>query len=269
MGVAVAVILYMLLAVPAVSGSYRIGSGYGGLVSDCAENTADWIASNARKDDAVIVSWWDLGYYYEYEAGIPVLWDGGTQDETRSILVGKALTCQDFYQSSELLKMIVTSENEVVWRLNGRLGQKEGFGALWELSAMNRTEAKVALNGTYGFSPEEATEISSMIHPEKTPEIYLVITERMMQVLGWIEYYGKWDFSGEATIPSNPSYLAFPEGGREYAGSAGSSEDFMAERKQETIWQLYFQESESSEFRRVFETEDGVDRAGIFLVGSE
>ena len=285
MGVAAVVILCMLLILPSVSGSYRLGSRYGGLVSDCAESTADWIAANARSEnavvqdersprgrgagfpkDAVIVSWWDLGYYYEYEAGIPVLWDGGSQDEIRSILVGRALTTRDFYQSSELLKMLATSGNRVAWRLNGRLGQKEGFGALWELSAMSRAEAEAALNGTYGFLPEEADEISSMIHPEKSPEIYLVITERMMQVLGWIEYYGNWDFSGEAPIPLDPSYLASPEKEEGSAGSDRSAEDIMTEREQEVIWQLYFQENVSPRFRQVFETEDGMDRACVLVV---
>ena len=286
-GTASAVILCMLLVVPSVSGSYRIGSGYGGLVSDCAENTADWIAANvrsgnavtqdgrsphgrganARKDDAVIVSRWDLGYYYEYKAGIPVLWDGGSQDEIRSILVGRALTGRDFYQSRELLKMLATSGNRVAWRLNGRLGQKEGFAALWKLAAMGREEAADALSETYGFSPEEAAEIAAMIHPETSPEIYLVITERMMQVLGWIEYYGNWDFSGEAPIPLDPSYLAPPEGkGGSAEQGADSGEDVMAERKQEVIWRLYFQESESRYFRRVYEAEDGIDRAAVFVV---
>ena len=71
----------------------------------------DWVAANAASPDAAIASWWDLGYYYTYESGHPTLWDGGTQDPLRAIIVGKALSTDDMQLSGSLIRMLSNTGN--------------------------------------------------------------------------------------------------------------------------------------------------------------
>lgn len=165
LGAVAALLVGAAIALPAVTGAYRIYGDARGIVTDASEESIAWVTEHAEAPDAVIASWWDLGYYYEQASGHPTLWDGGEHDPLRAIVIGKALTCTDPELSGALLQMLATSGNRPAELLCERLGYGDGCAALWELAPAARAQTLAALQ-EYGFAADEAGELEALLHPE-------------------------------------------------------------------------------------------------------
>ena len=252
-------------ALPVV-GAVQISRQNRPSVSDALSEGMKWIQDHAEDPDAVIASWWDLGYFYEYESGHPALWDGGSQSGVKAILIARALTDPDMQMSQRILQMLAAEGAGPVNRLTDLAGEEKAFAALWETLPLDREETAAHLRDRYSIEQEEAEELAGMIHPQQKKETYLVISGDMLYKLGWIEYYADWDFNGRNTPPAATVYSVMPDGSANMKSDKEEARAFFAARAQETIWKLFFKAEGAPYFTPVFETSDGVSQIQVWRV---
>lgn len=251
---------------PVLGGSARLYPNQRGAVTDAYEQATDWVATSAETPEAVIASWWDLGYYYEFASGHPVLWDGGSHDSPRALIIGKALTSTDPTLSRALLLMLSTSGNEPVNLLCDALGTQRGFEALWALAPKDRTQTLAELQ-KLGFDLEAATRLEALLHPASPTETYLVLTKHMMRRLGWIEYYANWDFEGDNQLPRAVGSHETPDGLATITSDDPEVVAFFERRKQGLSWQLFYEGADlGPAFEEVCSAKDGAETVRVWRV---
>ena len=250
--------------------------GCRGLVpssSDAQENAMDWIAAHAQSQDAVIASWWDMGYFYEYESGHPTLWDGGTQNGIRAILMGKILSGSDLDQSRILLQMIAATGNSAAKALGYELGFQKGFQALWDCSSGNREKAEKILRESYGIEAEKAVRIAELVYPGDTPEVYLVLTGRMLQQNGMFQYYADWDFSNgqlqTGSVETLTEEIEEIPNAAEIVPVETKEADLQNEQRENRMICRLFRDRDGTKagekvFESLYEVADGVERVQIW-----
>ena len=267
LGAVVALLVGAAIALPAVAGAYRIYGDARGIVTDASEESTAWVAEHAEAPDAVIASWWDLGYYYEHASGHPTLWDGGEHDPLRAIIIGKALTCTDPELSGALLQMLATSGNRPVELLCERLGYGDGCAALWELAPAARAQTLAALQ-EYGFAADEAVELEALLHPEAPREVYLVVTQRMLYFIGWIECFGNWHFDRANVLPKEVGHTVLPDGSASISSKDPEDVAFFEHRQQKLLWRMTADDDAKlgSHFELVCDSFDGVDVSRVWRV---
>lgn len=251
--------------IPATVGTVQSVSVSRPSVTDASFYAMRYIHDNAKDSEAVIASWWDLGYYYESESDHPALWDGATQDAKRGILLSKALTSMNPELSRRILLMLSSSGNAALERLLSYTDPKSAFETLWETLLLDREAAVELLEQRCFLSLEEACEVEALIHPAHPKETYLVLTYSMSQQIAWYEYYANWDFTGKQSKPNVTVYSYTPDGipifdtqaGQEYLDSA---------RGNGLFWQLFFNARKTSRFTPVFEWHDGLEHVRVWLV---
>ena len=249
-----------------VSGAVQICRQNRPSVSDSLRDGMAWIRDNAENSDAVIASWWDLGYFYEYASGHPAFWDGGSQSGLRAVLIAKVLTSRDPELSEAILQMMAASGNQPVNELIRLLGEKRAFSALWEVLLADSEETEQYLTEEYGVPAETAELLAGMIHPDQKQEVYLVISGDMLYKLGWIEYYADWDFTGDQRPPAATVYSVMPDASENIHSDNENARAFFADRAQETIWRLFFNAEGGEYFEPVFEASDGVSQIQVWKV---
>ncbi len=259
------VVLFLGAALPAVTGSLLSAADSRPTVSDASAKAMDWLKENAADPDAPVASWWDMGYYYEHASGHPCLWDGGTQDGIRAILVSKALTSSSLKFSHALLQMLGSSGNAAAELLMAHLDSKTAFDALWTALNADADEAKLLLVNDYGLTDEIAAQAVSLIHPEKPREMYLVITYTMTRQIGWYEYFANWDFTGKQWPPASTWYSRTPDGTSVF--DEGEGAEYLANvRSKEAMWRLFFNAETSVRFTPAYEWHDGQEHVRIWRV---
>ncbi len=247
------IIVVAVIVIPDMEGfflSIRLPS-----FTDASAVAMKWIRENADDPDAVIDSWWDMGYFYESESGHPCLWDGGSQDPVRAILCSRAMVEEDMETSYRILKMLSCSGNAAINLLMEYTDPKTAFDTLWEVLPMNTKESSSIIADKCGMNIQNAIEVDKLIHPRDTKEIYLVLSYSMIKETGMYEYYSDWDFTG-TQISS-------------YKESSTDDEQEKLDTKREsyTMWRLYFDVEENPYFNCVFENYDGVEGIRVWRVG--
>ena len=265
----------------ALIGSFLWGREIRSMMSDSLAHSMEWVKENAETEDAVVLSWWDYGYYYELESGHPALWDGGTGTAKRLNIVGRILSTDDPKLCYSLIKMISTSGDKPVDMLTGKLGKAEGFDALYKVVVMDKDDSIRVLTDEYGFGGSEAAELEALLHPSDPREVYLVMDETMTEQLGVFEYYGNWDYDGENIAPVKTVYTSMPDGSGDMSSTDTEVQEFFGKRQKEMLWRLYIsgdtikksevsntEDDEASAdepaFEKVFEEDDGYDRFMIW-----
>ncbi len=263
--IGLAVLLLLATVLPAMSGALFSSADSRPSVTDASANAMSWIKKNARDGKAVVASWWDMGYFYEYASGHPCLWDGGSQDPTRAILVAKALTADDLTLSRGILRMLGGSGNAAVEYLARHTDEKTAFETIWETILLDQNAARVVLHDRCGLTVEEASEVESLIHPAEDREMYLVLTYTMTRQIGWYEYFANWDFTGTQTVPVSTWYSRMPDGTSLFDSDVGQ-EYLENVRSRETIWRLFFNAESSDCFTPAYEWHDGQEHVRIWRV---
>lgn len=253
-------------AVLPVTGAVQICAQNRPSVSDALADGMTWIKDSAEDPDAVIASWWDLGYFYEYASGHPAFWDGGSQSGMRAILIAKALTAHDRQLSARILKMMAAYGNEPVEKLITHFEEKKAFEILWKTLPMERQETAEYLHLQCGLQKEEAVKTAELLHPEEEKEIYLVISGDMLYKLGWIEYFAGWDFSGSQPAPRATAYSVMPDGSEDMNSENEKARTFFEDRAEETIWKLFFYADGDDSFEPVLEASDGISQIQVWRV---
>lgn len=258
----------------ALTGSFLWGREIRSMMSDSLAHSMEWVKDNAETEDAVVLSWWDYGYYYELDSEYPALWDGGTGTAKRLNIVGRILSTDDPKLCYSLIKMISTSGDKPVDMLTDKLGKAEGFDALYKLVLMDKDDSIKALTDEYGFGGSEAAELEDLLHPGDPREVYLAMYETMTEQLGVFEYYGNWDYDGENIAPVKTVHTSLPDGSADISSTDKEVQEFFEKRQKEMLWRLYISDdtikkSEVSDpevdeasadepaFEKVFEEDDG------------
>ena len=271
---AVLIIAICAAVVLALIGSFLWGREIRSMMSDSLVDSMEWVKENAETEDAVVLSWWDYGYYYELESEHPALWDGGTGTAMRLNIVGRILSTDDPRLCYSLIKMISTSGDKPVDMLTDKLGKAEGFDALYKVVVMDKDDSIRALTDEYGFGGSEAAELEALLHPSEPREVYLVMYETMTDQLGVFEYYGNWDYDGENIAPVKTVYTSLPDGSGDMNSTDMEVKEFFEKRKKEMLWRFYISDdtikksevldleddetsADEPAFEKVFEEDDG------------
>ena len=253
--------------VPAAAASIHAISGIYPAVSRVSDDAMRWIRENAEDPDAVIATWWDNGYFYEAASGHPCLWDGGSTDSLRAVLISKALVTHNPELSRRILLMLSSSGNRAVEYLLERTDPETAFDTVWEALPLSKAETEALMMRRFGMTEAEAGEAEALLHPETAKETYLIISDMMMMQMGWFEYYAFWDFGGDNPPPLATSYRYTPDG---YPYNSPEGQSYMKRiRLGETIWRLYMNEEEDERFTLVYSGDDGVENLWMWRVSRD
>ena len=226
--------------VPCITGGREASAFNMPSVTDASDFAMNWIKENAEDPEAVVLSWWDKGYYYEYASGHPTFWDGGSLTYGQAVLMAKALTADDMHLSRDIFQMLAWSGSKAFDVMKEHIKKKDAFEAIWETLSLDKEETVRVLTDQYGLSQEIAVETEALIHPPSPRECYVIITDTMLMQLGWFEYYRDWDYTGESPEPVYTVYDIKPDGTANLDMEDEKSKAYFAERAKETIWRLSF-----------------------------
>ena len=260
-----ALILMAITFTPSITGAVGMVSDIRPSVSDASAEAMTYIKNRSRSEKAVVASWWDMGYFYESEASHPCLFDGGSQDGIRAVLVAKALITEDMELARRIILMLSSTGNAAAEMLMSHTDSKTAFDALYEAIVMNEGEAKPYLMSKCDLNGSEAADVYSLMRPEKTEETYLIITYTMTRQIGWYEYFGGWDFSGDRAMPRSTYYSYTPEGTPVFDTAEGM-EYLNNVRGREMMWRLFFDAEQTDCFTPAFEWHDGLEHVRIWRV---
>lgn len=264
-GVVCASALCVCAVLPVLLGAQTVSRGSRPSSTDASAHGMQWIRQNAQDADAAIASWWDMGYFYESESGHPCLWDGGSQNGARAILVGRMLTADDPELTVRALRMLSGTGNAAIDLLMEHADAPVAFQALWDALPLDAEEARTVLAESCDLTPQEAAQAEALMHPTNAPkEAYLVITDSMKRRLGWYEYYADWDFTGTTPTPASTGYDRTPDGYALHGTTQGKS--LLKRRKAETFWRLMIDDENIDGFERVFDEDDGEEHVCIWRV---
>ena len=262
---AVATALCLAVTIPAMAGAARGSDDSRPSASDASANAMRFVRENARDEKALVASWWDMGYYYESESGHPCLWDGGSQNGIRAILVSRALVTDNLELSRRILLMLAGSGNAAVDLLMKHTDARTAFETLWEALLQEKEETKETLKNRCGLTEAEAAEAEALLHPALPKETYLVITYTMTQQIGWYEYYSGWDFTGDQALPAATLYSYTPQGTPLF-NTVGGQDYLNSVRGKETMWQLFFAAVQTPCFTPAYEWHDGLEHVRVWRV---
>ncbi len=145
-------------------------------------------------DNAVIASWWDDGYYMQYEGRRRTLADGGFNSGTRAFFLARALLTGNPAEAAGIFRMLETSGTGASLFLAGHgIADAEAAVLLLRMAPLSRKNAKEMLEAETALSPEEQTELLNMTHPEENVPLLLTLSSDMLKKLDAISYYGLWD----------------------------------------------------------------------------
>ena len=157
---------------------------------------------NGTAEDAVLISWWDLGYYYQYQARRRTVGDGGMHGDKPLYWLGHLLMTDDPELSRGICVMLQncgTEATDIAVELTGNC--KAGAEMLTAVLPHGREDARRILTEQYALSALQADRLLELTHPAYVPELYLIITGDMLVKAAAIGYYGFWDFSGRDYVP--------------------------------------------------------------------
>lgn len=199
------------------------GGAYGATPdgSDTLQNMCDYINGNTEKD-AILASWWDYGYFYEYAAKRLTLGDGGNFNSEWNYWLGQALMTNDEALAKGIFRMLgeggldalhllmnaytdgtagVPHDPEYV--LPDTLCNPPGYATtiLKRILPLPQEEAKDILVSGYELPQATADELLALTHPAKTRPIYLILSEDMLRKIGAISDFGTWDFTKSSPAP--------------------------------------------------------------------
>lgn len=205
------IFLCALIYVPIIT---CFGYGYSAYPSadDTLNEVCRFIDENAEPD-AVIASWWDFGYFYEYAARRKTLGDGGTFNGEWNYFTAKALVTEDTALSHGIFRMLDAGGLDACHLMmreygvydettdNGmKAAARRAVNLLLTILPMSREDARTELQA-HNFPADRIDELLALTHPETTHPIYLVVSTDMFRILGVIRDFGYWDFGTTTYSP--------------------------------------------------------------------
>ena len=166
-------------------------------INDSLQDAMTWVR-NESGADTVLASWWDDGYYLEYQGERRTLADGGTDNGKVSFFLAKALLTEDPALSAGILRMLSESGTDALDRLvSGVMDQARAAKLLLEILPLSRAEAAAALQAE-GLPAEQAGNLLEKTHPENPDPLMLVLGTYLSGIPGALAYFAYWDPEKEA-----------------------------------------------------------------------
>ena len=173
---------------------YQVAKNSTPSVDRALENSANYINENISKD-AVIASWWDFGYFYEYTTKRRAIGDGGTYNGRYFYFLANGFITKDQKTSANIFKMLSYKGVTASELMDEYVGNaKDGCTILMKLLSLDKEEALKVLKTEYKFDDEKANKIVELTHPTLDYDLILVITENMQRMKTAMSYYAFYDF---------------------------------------------------------------------------
>jgi hypothetical protein len=123
---AVMILLAVLLLVSPLCSMTQASKSDHTYVGSGRADMAQWLRDNTE-ENAVIASWWDYGYYYQFAAGRRTISDGGQINDEWFNRLGKAFICSDPEESAEMIKTLAEdSDAPIYFVISGDMVNKAG-----------------------------------------------------------------------------------------------------------------------------------------------
>ncbi len=205
LGPSLIVLSFAFLVTPFI-GAQAIASSMSHSANDALVTAAEVVKANT-KEDAVVASWWDYGYFFEYASERRAIADGGTYNGRFSYFLANALATQSELTSVNIFKMLATSGVTASYVAEEYFGTPaESVKVLREVfNTETKEKANKLLIDKYNLTEEQANRLTSYTHPEVDYEIVLVITSNMLKMKSAINYFAHYDFEKGGILQSELS----------------------------------------------------------------
>jgi len=186
------VIILLLIMINQYSASVNAAKNDVPIINDAWFNALDAIKMKSAPN-AIVNSWWDFGYHFEYYTDRAVTFDGGSQNTPMAHWIGKVLLTDDEDLATGILRMLDCGENTAFDKLNEKINDVSvSVRMLYDIVKLNKSEAKEYLLKS-GLSEAEAENVLTYTHCTP-PEDYFITSEDMVGKSGVWAHFGSWDF---------------------------------------------------------------------------
>ncbi|ADP76980.1 Oligosaccharyl transferase STT3 subunit [Methanothermus fervidus DSM 2088] len=192
--VIIALLIVGVAATPSIYGAQQFASQIVPSSNTGMYNATKWIKDHTTPG-TVIMSWWDFGHFFTYEADRPVTFDGGSQNTPRAYWIGKALLTNNETLSAGILRMLASSGDKAYLTLdNYTHDTAKTVEILDKTLGVPKSEARNIMINEYKLTPQQADTILQYTHPDKKRPFVLVCSSDMIPKAAWWSYFGSWNF---------------------------------------------------------------------------
>lgn len=144
---------------------------------------------DTTSENTALASWWDDGYYMEYQSERRTLTDGGTDNGAASWLMARALTTDDPGLMAGILRMMNESGTDALEFLtDSGMDQAEAAELLLRILPLKKTGAAAILSES-GISQD----LLLLTHPADPDPLLLILNSDMLRIYRSLGYFGFWD----------------------------------------------------------------------------
>lgn len=180
---------------PVFSGARRSATTNRSLVTDAKCEAMTWIRDNTP-ENTVLASWWDDGYYLEYQARRRTLSDGGSDSGALSWMMARVLLTDDPKLMRGILRMLNESGTDALDVLAGAgLAPGEAADLLFRILPMERDGAEEELRKVQKQDHPDipVAKLLDKTHPADPDPLMLVLNSDMIRIYNSLAYFGFWD----------------------------------------------------------------------------
>lgn len=182
--------LILLMLFPSLYGVFKsskdsipsANSQMGQVMTAIRENTPE---------DTILISWWDYGYFFEEKAQRRALFDGGTQSDSRSYWVAKALASSDEKLSANIFRMLSGSGDKACERMLEVFGENENTLIMMENVLSAGKDGAGTILAQAGADEVTRSELLTLIFPKNLPNMECIILPEMSRISRWFATFGK------------------------------------------------------------------------------
>lgn len=171
--------------------------------NDGLTNISDWVRENTD-ENAVLISWWDYGYYYEYRGERTAAADGGVFNGRYYYWLANIFITDNEKLSAAISKMIANNGIEASYIADEYAGSaKAGCEMLKEILLFERDDAAKLLKEKYNLNDDQIENLLKYSHSDDGREIIIIVTKDMLTKIRPISYYANYDFTDNNNGVSN------------------------------------------------------------------
>ncbi len=179
----------VLMLFPALYGVYKSSAD---SVPSGNSQMGQVMASIREKtpEDTILLSWWDYGYFFEEKAKRRTLFDGGSQNGSRSYWVAKAFASSDEKLSANILRMLSGSGDQACDRMLEIFGENEDTLLLMDHVLSAGKDGAGPMLAQAGADDITQSELLGLLFPENLSTTECIITPEMSRISGWFATFG-------------------------------------------------------------------------------
>lgn|GEM_PF-6852755 len=185
-------VLAAFLVLPSVTGAFRAArSSFSSPMTAQLSQTLSRVRE-ITPPDTVIASWWDNGYLFEQAADRATFCDGGILPEERIFLTARALSDKNTALSAGIFRMLSASGEDAFREILKQNGNDHAAASRLLIRLLSGTkEAGTALlTSENGYAADAAEKLMSLVLPDKTRPVVLILTPDMGARMNWFSFFG-------------------------------------------------------------------------------